>query len=89
MKEGMAIPSSYFECRIPRTVDRRAWWAIVHRVAKSDMTAVTRCTHRYLLKQNNNNKTVTFPGLYKLTPCRGRKSLISLVCRLRFFYGVF
>ena len=36
LEEGMAIHSSILSWRIP--VDRGAWQATVHRVAKSDMT---------------------------------------------------
>ena len=33
LEEGMAIHANIPTCRIP--MDRGAWWAIVHRVAKS------------------------------------------------------
>ena len=33
LEEGMATPSSILALRIP--MDRRAWWATVHRITKS------------------------------------------------------
>ena len=39
LEESMAIHSSILTWRIP--MDRGAWWATVHRVAKSDTTEVT------------------------------------------------
>ena len=51
LEEGIATHSSVLAWRIP--MDRRAWWAIVHRVAKS-RTALKRLsmqTHTVNLKQ--------------------------------------
>ena len=39
LEEVMATHSSILAWRIP--MDRRAWWATVHRVAESDMTEAT------------------------------------------------
>ena len=39
LEEGMAIHSSILAWKIPMV--SRAWWATVHKVAKSDMTEAT------------------------------------------------
>ena len=48
-----------FQCScLENLMDRRAWWAIVHRVAESDMTEATEHTHM----RAHGNQWGFFPG---------------------------
>ena len=46
LEEGMAIHANIPTCRIP--MDRGAWWAIVHRVAKSQRQLKQLNMHAYI-----------------------------------------
>ena len=47
LEEEMANHSSILACRVP--MDRRAWWATVHRVAKSSAQLKRLSTQLYIL----------------------------------------
>jgi len=46
LKEGMATHSSILAWRIP--MDRGAWWAMVHRVTKSQTQLSAKAQHRHV-----------------------------------------
>ena len=46
LKEGMATHSSILAWRIP--MDRGAWWAMVHRVTKSQTQLSAKAQHRFV-----------------------------------------
>ena len=75
LEEGMATHSSVLAWRIP--TDRGAWWAVVHRVAESDMTE-RLSTHTHTGQGNWMNSLVApHPLPWPASPVEGGRSAAS------------
>ena len=77
LEEGMATHSSILAWRIP--MDRGAWWAIVHRVAKSQTRLKQLSVHAYTLRIANQHIDILVQNVKKRPSLLWSRSLGHLI----------